>query len=161
MLPALPHNGWIKKPGLIPPSSTGEYIQHNDNQLAESGWVERHAVLGDLLYFFRLRCSLRICHHLATDENQDFSKAHHTDAKRRNVQDGRGSTHRVPHHFSHLQCRLLGSVPLLEQALFLCALFLYKMENVHLFLKLTPTLRQMPRDVTNISTDWADFCQCA
>ena len=39
------------------------------------------------------------------------------------------------------------------QALFLCALFLSKMENVHLFLKLTPTLRQMPRDVTNISED--------
>ena len=39
------------------------------------------------------------------------------------------------------------------QALFLCALFLSKMENVHLFLKLTPTLRQMPRDVTNISAD--------
>ena len=28
------------------------------------------------------------------------------------------------------------------------------------FLELTPTLQQMPRDVTNISEDWADFCQC-
>ena len=101
-------------------SCTGEHFQHNDNQLAESGRVECHAVLGDLLHLFRLWCSLRIRHHLATDENQNFSKAHYTDAKRRNVQDGRGSTHRVPHHFSHLQCRLLGSVPLLEQALFLC-----------------------------------------
>ena len=29
-----------------------------------------------------------------------------------------------------------------------------------LFLELTPTLWQMPRDFTNISEDWADFCQC-
>ena len=28
------------------------------------------------------------------------------------------------------------------------------------FLKLTPKHWQMPRDVTNISKDWADFCQC-
>ena len=28
------------------------------------------------------------------------------------------------------------------------------------FLQLTPTPWQMPRDVTNISEDWADFCQC-
>ena len=41
----------------------------------------------------------------------------------------------------------------LEQALFLCTLFLSKIENVHLFLELTPTIRQMPQEVTNISED--------
>jgi len=40
------------------------------------------------------------------------------------------------------------------------SVFLSKMENVHLFLELTPTLWQMPRDVTNIPEDLADFCQC-
>ena len=49
---------------------------------------------------------------------------------------------------------------LLEQALFLCAPFLLKKEKCSPFLELTPTLWQMPRDVTNISEDWADICQC-
>ena len=46
------------------------------------------------------------------------------------------------------------------QALFLCAPFLFKKGKCSPFLELTPTLWQMPRDITNISEDWADFCQC-
>ena len=41
----------------------------------------------------------------------------------------------------------------LDQAVFLCAPLLSKVENVHLFLELIPTPQQMPRDVTNISED--------
>ena len=48
----------------------------------------------------------------------------------------------------------------LHPGFFLCAPFLSKTENGHLFLELTPTLWQMPRDITNISEDWTDICQC-
>ena len=40
-----------------------------------------------------------------------------------------------------------------KQALFLSALFFVQIGNCSPFLKLTPTLRQMPPDVTNISED--------
>ena len=46
------------------------------------------------------------------------------------------------------------------QALFCVAPIFVQNGNCSPFLKLTPTPRQMPRDVTNISEDWADFCQC-
>ena len=41
----------------------------------------------------------------------------------------------------------------LGQALFLCALFFVQKGKCSPFLELTPTPRQMPRDVTNISED--------
>ena len=43
--------------------------------------------------------------------------------------------------------------------IFVCTFFVQK-EKCSPFLELTPTLWQMPQDVTNISEDWADFCQC-
>ena len=54
-------------------------------------------------------------------------------------------------------CMVVGYV---IQASFLCTPFLSKKGKCSPFLELTPTPRQMPRDVTNISEDWADFCQC-
>ena len=48
----------------------------------------------------------------------------------------------------------------LPQALLFCAPFFVQNGKCSPFLELTPTLWKMPRDVTNISEDWADFCQC-
>ena len=43
--------------------------------------------------------------------------------------------------------------------IFVRTIFVHK-GKCSLFLELIPTLWQMPWDVTNISEDWADFCQC-
>ena len=47
----------------------------------------------------------------------------------------------------------VSSVTHVFQTLFLCAPFLFKKGKWSPFLKLSPTLRQIPRDVTNISED--------
>ena len=44
--------------------------------------------------------------------------------------------------------------------LFLCMHIFCPNSKCLPFLWLSPTLWQMPQDVTNIHEDWADFCQC-
>ncbi len=118
---------------LTPLSITsGEHLQHDDDQLSEGGRPERNAVVGHLLHLLRLRRALRVRHHPAADEGEDIQEAGDAAGKGRDVQDGHGGANRIPHcipgekdntllelysrtniHIPDFQHRLLGSLPLL------------------------------------------------
>ena len=53
---------------------SGEHIQHDDDQLAEGGRAERHAVVGHLLHLLRLRGALRVRRHPPPDEGRTHFK---------------------------------------------------------------------------------------
>ena len=44
----------------------GKYFQYNNNQLTQSRWFKRNAIVGYLLYIFCLRCIIWIRNHTPT-----------------------------------------------------------------------------------------------
>ena len=95
----------------------GEHLQHDDDQQPEGGRAERDAVVGDLLHLLRLRRALRVRHHPAADEGQDLPQARHPAPEGRDLQDGHGRPHRVPHRFPNIEHRVLGSISPVKERL--------------------------------------------